>query len=319
MELALARRVDFEHVALGDRHLFAVDDEIGLSAEHRVDLFLPVFGVVVLGVFGEPGREIEHLHTERLDAELGTGQLDGAVVDRLQLVDRLDGVAHAPSLGGGRWASWPPRPDRASASRPILARAPSHLVTAARSCAPARSRPVASPHPASPGSPRRGARRCAPRDATRQRSLDSSPRWRAAREPPARGGSARRDAPASIVEARASCARPELLAPERTTEWPRPRRVYGARPVLGERRHHHRAVRPAPPHRAPPARARLESLRASRRRARASRRPARLLAAPARGRGVPPTAPARRPNARTGRLPGTRARPPRARARSSGR
>ena len=78
----------------------ALDLDLGAAAQREIDLFLPVLGVIVLGVLvTHVGREIDHLHTERLDAELGTRALEGAAVDRLHVFDSPHGVVrHAASF-----------------------------------------------------------------------------------------------------------------------------------------------------------------------------------------------------------------------------
>jgi hypothetical protein len=52
-----------------------------------VDLFLAVFGVVVLRVILKVGRQIDDLDVERLDPSAPPHTLEGTQVDRLHLVD----------------------------------------------------------------------------------------------------------------------------------------------------------------------------------------------------------------------------------------
>jgi hypothetical protein len=74
---------------LVDRHVLAVDLELGRAAQHDVCLLDLVLRVVVLRVLIEPSRQVEHLHAERLDPQLGRRELDGAMVERPHLLDLL--------------------------------------------------------------------------------------------------------------------------------------------------------------------------------------------------------------------------------------
>src|SRR5581483_3077490 len=98
LEPAQRPRADPQHPARIEPHALAADLALGGAAEHDVDLLLAVVRVVVRGVVREPRREVEHLHPERPDAELGGRELDEAAVDRGHPVDRPHRVAaHRPS------------------------------------------------------------------------------------------------------------------------------------------------------------------------------------------------------------------------------
>src|SRR5438552_1078006 len=58
-----------------ERDALPIDLDLRLAAKHEEDLLLPRLGVVVLGVLGDVRRKVEHLHPERLDAELGARPL----------------------------------------------------------------------------------------------------------------------------------------------------------------------------------------------------------------------------------------------------
>src|SRR5205085_5571598 len=70
----------------------AIDLEITLAAQHDEHLFLPGLGMIVLGISLEVRRHVEHLHPERLDAELGARSFEAAEESGLHLVDLLDRV-----------------------------------------------------------------------------------------------------------------------------------------------------------------------------------------------------------------------------------
>src|SRR6202012_3028834 len=86
-DLALRRRSDPGDVIGVERHPLAVDLELTAAFEGQEDLLLVIVGVVVAGVAAEGWRQVDHLHAERLDAELGPGPLEGAVERRVHFVD----------------------------------------------------------------------------------------------------------------------------------------------------------------------------------------------------------------------------------------
>ena len=111
-DLALDAGADAGDVVGVEREALAFDLDLAAAAQRQVDLLLAVLAVVVLGVAVEVGRQVDHLHAERLDPELGPGALEGAAVDGLHVVDLLHRVsAH-------RFSSWLVRRFRA---RRILA------------------------------------------------------------------------------------------------------------------------------------------------------------------------------------------------------
>ena len=79
-----------------ERKALARDLDLAAAAQGEEDLLLAVFGVVVLGVALVARWQVDDLHAEGLDPELGPGALEGAAVDRLHLVDLLDRVLTHP-------------------------------------------------------------------------------------------------------------------------------------------------------------------------------------------------------------------------------
>ena len=70
------------------------------------DLFLPVLGVVVLGVLLRPGRDVDHLHAEGLHAEFGAGAGNGSprVMFCGRNVPSTQGIGAVP-IGAVAWSS----------------------------------------------------------------------------------------------------------------------------------------------------------------------------------------------------------------------
>src|SRR3954469_9240492 len=111
-----------DHVGV-ERDLLAGDRERAGAAQRHVDLLLPGLGVVVLGVaLGQVRWEVEDLHPERRDPELGTRLLERAPEARLHVVDALRRVVgHARQRA--MLCAWTPPTTRSGArTRPRAAR-----------------------------------------------------------------------------------------------------------------------------------------------------------------------------------------------------
>jgi hypothetical protein len=86
-------------VVFVQRHPLAVHLQLAAAPQRHVDLLLVVVGVVVARVAVELRRQVDHLHPERLHAQLRPRPFEAAEQRRVHLVDLLHRVIrHRVSL-----------------------------------------------------------------------------------------------------------------------------------------------------------------------------------------------------------------------------